>query len=731
MAAAESQPADKDLEEGREEFLRQALKISPEVDTDLLGRAYDFAARAHSGQKRESGDPFLTHCVNVAQILLELQLGSITCAAGLIHDAAEDTAATIDEVRESFGEEIAALVDGVTKIGELRFENPERQQVENYRKMLLSMARDIRVILIKLADRLHNMRTLDSLTKEQRHRISLETREIYAPLAHRFGMARIKWELEDGAFKYLESDAYRDIGRKVAKKRKVRESHIEEIEKPLLEKLREAKIDAEVTGRPKHFFSIYRKMKEQNLSFEQVYDLSAIRVITATEQDCYHVLGLIHSMWTPVHDRFKDYIATPKTNMYQSLHTVVIGPMQEPAEIQIRTREMDRTAELGIAAHWRYKEGGKSDPELDAQMVWLRQVLDWQKDMTDPQEFMEFLKIDLFQDEVFVFTPKGDLTNLPKGATALDFAFHIHTDIGLHCAGARVNGQIATIHRTLSSGDTVEIITSPNQKPSIDWVSKVVTSRARSKVRQWLRVKGLEESISLGRMLLERRAKKENTSLKNNKLMKQVVRDLELRDVDSLYAAVGRGDVSVEHVLEQLSPGKKEEAAEGESVVQKLVQRVRRSAEGIRIEDIDNLMIHFARCCQPVPGDPIVGFVTRGRGLSIHRADCPNTFRSSESSERRIHVEWDVGKKPSFEVGLKVLADDRPHLLADVAKAISDADSNIKNVVSEVADGMAEGKFIVEVSNLAHLQRVIKNISGIRGVSGVERQQFEDFEASS
>jgi GTP pyrophosphokinase len=731
MTAVESQEVDKALEEGREEFLKRGLKISPEVDADLLAKAYQFAARAHSGQKRESGEPFLNHCLNVAYILLELQLGSVTCAAGLIHDAAEDTATTINEVRKSFGDEIAALVDGVTKIGELRFENPERQQVENYRKMLLSMARDIRVILIKLADRLHNMRTLDSLNKEQRHRISLETREIYAPLAHRFGMARIKWELEDRAFKNLEADAYRDIGRKVAKKRKVRENHIEEIKKPLLRKLKEAGISAEVTGRPKHFFSIYRKMREQNLTFEQVYDLSAIRVTTESEQDCYHVLGLIHSMWTPVHDRFKDYIATPKTNMYQSLHTVVIGPMQEPAEIQIRTKEMDRTAELGIAAHWRYKEGGKSDPELDAQMVWLRQVLEWQKDMTDPQEFMEFLKIDLFQDEVFVFTPKGDLTKLPKGATALDFAFQIHTDIGLHCAGAKVNGQIATIHRTLSSGDTVEIITSPNQKPSIDWVSKVVTSRARSKIRQWLRVKGLEESISLGRMLLERRARKEKTSLKNDNLLEETAKGLDLKDIDSLYAAVGRGDVSVEHVLERLRPEKKEEPGEGESVVQKLVQRVRRSAEGIRIEDIDNLMIHFARCCQPVPGDPIVGFVTRGRGLSIHRADCPNTFRTSESSERRIHVEWDVGKRPSFEVGLKIQADDRPHLLADVAKAISDADSNIKNVVSAAADGIAEGKFIVEVTNLAHLQRVIQNISTIRGVSGVERQQFEDFEAST
>lgn len=711
-----------------QKLLKEVRSYNPSADLDFITHAYRFSEMAHKDQSRHSGDPYMLHCVEVAQILAELRMDTATIAAGLLHDVVEDTDITIEQVKDEFGEEIATLVDGVTKISGLQFQSREEQQAESYRKMLLSMAKDVRVILIKFADRLHNMRTLEHLRPQKAKDIATETLEVYAPLAHRFGISKVQWELEDFSLRYLDPEAYWSLVRKVTQSRGEREAYIRKVEEPLKRELVKAGINAEISGRPKHFYSIYNKMKRWNKPFEEIYDLFAIRIITDTVQDCYHVLGIVHTLYTPVQERFKDYIATPKSNMYQSLHTTVIGPEGKMVEIQIRTHQMHRIAEEGIAAHWRYKEGREKEDELDKHMVWLRQLLDWQRDTSDPKEFMEFLKIDLFKDEIFVFTPKGDLIRLPAGSTPIDFAFAVHTDIGLHCLGARVNGKIAPLNTKLKSGDTVEILTSLHQKPSQDWLNFVRTSRARSRIKRWLKEEQFNYSVKLGQDILSRVLKKYKVELKDEAKLGEVAQGCGYASVTDLYAALGRGDLSVQQVTRKLVPTERLEQRRRKFSLDRLIRR-EREHQGVRIQDVDNLMVHFAKCCQPIPGDNIVGFITLGRGVSIHRTDCPNGIRLMEDVERRVEVSWDIDRAQTFPVRISVLAHDRPGLLSDISRAISTTDNtNIKSARMDSDAAKADGMFVVEVRNLQHLVRVMKRVKRVSGVTRVERVDWFDEE---
>ena len=698
-----------------------------EADLDLIERAYGFSTLHHAGQFRKSGDPFMVHCTQVVLTLIGLQLDAVTIAAGLLHDVVEDVEdVSIEQLAAEFGEEVAVLVNGVTKITGLSFRSQEELQAEYFRKMLVSTAKDVRIILIKLADRLHNMRTLSYLEEEKQQRISLETREIYAPLAHRFGMAKIKSELEDLSLKYLSPDVYRDLASKLDQKRAEREKLIDEIRQPIVKALKDAGIDATVNGRAKHFHSIYTKMQRRNRPFEEIYDLLALRVVTDTVPNCYHALGIIHTLYTPIFDRFKDYVSRPKMNMYQSLHTTIIASNGETAEIQIRTREMDCVAEVGIAAHWLYKEGREEVQKGGAlqdgdREDWLSQALDWQTDMTDPKEFMSYLRMDLYDDAIFVFTPRGDLKELPQGASVLDFAFAIHTDIGLHCSGAKVNGNIAPLARKLNNGDTVTVFTSPHQTPSSYWLDIVKTTKASSKIRSWFRKATLEQSISLGEDLLDR-------ELKRLKVKRNVAEELEalaseygLPDVGRLYAAIGRGEYSAAQVAQKLLPEEPaaEEEPSKESVLTRFVDRMRRSRGGVKVTGIDNLMIRFAQCCQPVPGDPIIGFITRGRGVTVHNKECANIV---DDLERRLEVHWDVEKDQFFVVGLRIYGNDRPGLLGEISRTITDAGINITHAAMDTTDGMADGNFGIEVEHLSQLDRLIVRIKKVKGVDRVERE---------
>ncbi|HEX7091371.1 MAG TPA: bifunctional (p)ppGpp synthetase/guanosine-3',5'-bis(diphosphate) 3'-pyrophosphohydrolase [Longimicrobiales bacterium] len=694
------------------------------LDVPLIARAYRYSERAHAGQKRASGEEYVQHCIEVAKILADLHLDTVSVAAGLIHDVVEDTGVPLEQVRAEFGDEIAVVVDGVTKIGRVQFRSTTEHQVENYRKLLLSMAQDARVILIKLADRLHNMRTLDHLRPEKQRRIALETREIYAPLAHRLGMAQIRWELEDLAFKHLEPEAYRELARQVAERRKEREEQIEVLRAPLEEELRKAGIPCDVYGRPKHLWSIERKMVKRGKPYEEIYDLMAIRVITDSIANCYHALGVIHNRWTPLQERFHDYIATPKSNMYRSLHTTIFGPGGRLYEIQIRTHEMHRTAEFGIAAHWRYKEGLKGAPdEVDDTLSWFRQVLEWQQETREPEEFMEFLRIDLFQDEIFVFTPKGDVKQLPKGATSIDLAFAVHTEVGLHCAGARVNGRLVPLSRELKNGDTVEIMTDARQRPSRDWLAFVKTARARQKIRQWIRQEEFESSVALGREIFERELKRTRRDRPGEEAMREAAESLGQPSFDHVYAALGRGDLGLSAILKELYPGEEPPPARPATAFERLVDRVRGSARGVRIQGLENLMVRYSQCCQPVPGDKVVGYITRGRGISIHRVDCPNVLSLGDHPERRIEIDWEAEAGDRFYVRLVVEGDDRRGLLSDIATAITRTGTNIGSAeIRRVETGM-NGSFVVEVQDLAHLKKVIKAIRGVAGVLSVERRE--------
>jgi GTP pyrophosphokinase len=693
------------------------------LDLELITRAYEFSRVAHAGQKRHSGEDYIVHCIEVTEILADLHLDTATLVSGLIHDVVEDTSATLGDVHDAFGEEVVKVVDGLTKISRVEFRTNTEQQVENYRKLLLSMAQDARVILVKLADRLHNMRTLEYLTEEKRLRIAEETRDIYAPLAHRLGVATIKWELEDLCFKFLEPESYRELARKVAEKRHEREDLIERLRAPLEEDLRAAGIVCEVTGRPKHLWSIQRKMARREKAYEEIYDLMAVRVIVETVTDCYHALGIIHNRWTPLQERFHDYIATPKSNMYQSLHTTIFGPGGRLYEIQMRTREMHRTAEYGIAAHWKYKEGASGD-EVDDTLSWFRQVLEWQQETREPEEFMEFLRIDLFQDEIFVFTPRGDVKQLPKGATSIDFAFAVHTEVGLRCAGTKVNGRIAPLSRELKNGDTVEILTDAKQRPSRDWLGFVKTARARNKVRQWIRTEEFASSARVGRDFLDREIRKARRERVGEDRLAAVAKELEFPDAAHLFAALGRGDIGPAAVLGKLWPDATPAAPERPaSAFDRLVSRVRGKPRGVRIQGMDGLMMRYSQCCQPVPGDKVTGYITRGRGVSIHRVDCPNVLQMGEHPERRVEIQWEAEAGERFFVRLVMEGTDRRGLFAEIATVISATNTNIKSAeIQAEAMGM-RGQFVVEVENLTHLNRVLKAVRRVRGVLSVERRE--------
>lgn len=697
------------------------------LDHDLLVRAYRFSEAAHAGQVRHSGEPYISHCVEVARILADLQLDTVTVACGLLHDIVEDTDVTVDDVQREFGREVAQIVDGLTKIANLPMSSPEDRQVENYRKLLLSIAKDVRVILIKLADRLHNMRTLDWLAPEKRRRIAQETRDLYAPLAHRFGMAQVRWELEDLAFKFLEHEAYRTLARLVAAKRAEREALIEQMREPLTRRLTDAGIaNVEVTGRPKHLWSIYKKMQARDRPYEDIYDLLAIRVIVPNIVECYHALGIIHDGWSPVQERIKDYIAQPKSNGYQSLHTTVFGPGRQLFEIQIRTPEMHRTADYGIAAHWLYKENARNADELDRHLTWFRQVLELQMDAETPGEFLEFLKLDLYQDEIFVFTPTGDVIQLPKGATSLDFAFAVHSQVGARCSGAKVNGRITPLSRELKNSETVEILTSPNAKPSRDWLAHVRTGKARHKIRQLLRLEERTSALRLGREILDRELRRRRLPKVDDDKLQPLAKQFKVNDAGHLIASIGAGDIQVIQVLKALHPELDTSVAELQkpaTTFERIVDRVRGNGKGVRIQGADGVLVRYAQCCQPVPGDRVVGYVTRGRGVSIHRADCPNLLLLVNEPERRLEIDWKEVAGERFVVRLAMDGTDRRGLYADVAAAVSATGTDIKSLELKTTDGRVTGSAMVEVENLAHLERIMKAARRVKGISMVSRRE--------
>jgi GTP diphosphokinase / guanosine-3',5'-bis(diphosphate) 3'-diphosphatase len=705
------------------ETLIEAIpKYQPGADLDVLARAYKFSAASHQGQQRASGEPYLSHPLEVATLLVDFKMDVTTVTAGLLHDVLEDTAATKADLVREFGSEIAELVDGVTKIGKLAFSSREERQAENFRKMLVAMARDLRVLMIKLADRLHNMRTLDYLPTDRSRKIAQETLDIYAPLAHRLGMAKVKAELEDLALRSLNPGDYLDLQKRVAKRRLEREADINQVIAILQRKLSEVGIDSQIRGRPKHFYSIWKKMHDQGREFDEIYDLTAVRVITASVRDCYGALGVIHSLWKPVPGRFKDFIAMPKVNMYQSLHTTVIGPKGDPVEIQIRTREMHRIAEEGIAAHWLYKERKAGKDKLDESLVWLRQLIETQQETKDPREFMDTVRVDLFPDEVYVFTPKGDVKALPEGATPLDFAYAVHTKVGEHCVGAKVNAKLVPLRYTLRQGDIVEIVTSPSQHPSRDWLKIVKSTRARAKINQWLKVEERARSIELGRELFEREARKYHlnpTPLLGGDELKKVAADFGFPGSDDLLAAIGYGKSSVHQVLNKLAPNALLEQPERP----KATQTRPAPTEGVRIRGVDDLLVRFARCCNPLPGDPIVGFITRGRGLTVHARDCLTVAKSVLDRERLIDVEWDVAEPGKRPVRIAVyIGQDRPGLLSEITGAISARNGNItKAEVTVTDDRRGINNFVVEVADVRQLQDIIQSIREVKDVINVER----------
>ena len=706
------------------EFRTALERHAERLDLELIDRALRFSASAHRGQKRMSGEEFVSHSIAVATILIGQFLDSTSIAAALLHDVVEDADVRGEEIAQEFGPEVAGLVDGLTKIAHLTFRSTAEEQVENYRKLLLSIAKDARVIIIKLADRLHNMRTLEHLAAEKRARIATETREIYAPLAHRFGMAGVKAELEDLAFKFLEPEEYQSLAGQVAGKRTEREAMIAALQTPLVSELRQAGIaDVEVAGRPKHLWSIWQKMRKRNTPFEAIYDMMALRVIVRTVPDCYHVLGVIHHNWTPLQERFKDYIANPKSNGYQSLHTTIFGPNGQLYEVQIRTHEMHRTAEYGIAAHWLYKTKQVRPDELDQHFGWFRQLLELQQDTHSPEEFLEFLKVDLYQDEIFVFTPQGDVKRLPKGATAIDFAFHVHTEVGTRCQGSKINGRIAPLHRELKNGDTVEILTSPQARPSRDWLQHVQTGRARHKIKQWIRHEEETVSSQLGREILSREVKRRRLGALDDAALTRAAAALGMADRIGLEAAVGRGDQPLGQVIRALYPDlPDDELAEPKpTVFGRMLNRIR-LGRGIKIQGVDGLLVRYAQCCQPVPGDPVVGYVTQGRGISIHRSDCPNLLTLS-AGDRRVEIDWQEQEGESFSVRLVVNAEDRRGLYADILQAISATGTNIRGADLHTKDGGAFGTVFVEVDNLPHLAKVLKAVRRVKGVSSVDRRE--------
>lgn len=700
-------------------MLQRIKRYSQTADFEVLRRAFAVASAAHADQLRKSGEPYFEHPLEVAKILVGLKMDYQTIAGGLLHDVVEDTNIKLDIIKRDFGEEIAILVDGVTKIGGLKLLGFEQRQAENFRKMLLSMVRDIRIILIKFADRLHNMRTLGSLPEEKRRRIALETRQVYAPMAHRLGLAKIKSELEDLALKYLEPEIYEELSRKVNESRTEREQAIRIITRPIRESIVAAKIHARFEGRAKHFSSIYTKIHKRGVPFEDIYDLLAIRIIVNKIEECYYALGIIHSLYKPINDRFRDYIANPKPNGYQSIHTTVVGPLGKKYEIQIRTEEMHRTAEEGIAAHWRYKEGKIREDDLDRQLVWLRQVLDLDEDDPDSTSFMENLRISLFQDEVFVYTPRGDLYKLPMNATPVDFAFAVHTDIGLHCRIAKVNGVVVPISEKLKSGDQVEIITSNNQFPNKDWLKFVVTSRARSKIKKYLRDTELDNSIALGEEMLSKCLQGYGIKYKDIDIG-DLSGKLKFHNEKQLLASIGYGNTKLDTVIRKIIPEEKRLKKEKSPLV-KFLERARRTSSGVRVAGIDNIMISYGKCCNPVPGEPITGIVTKGRGIVVHTNTCKNLLKLMQEPERIVDVSWAAENNNRFIVGLLILGERRKNFLSEVSDTINANDSNIVDVKMNSENSLFNCALTIEVYDLGHLQKLISKLKRLSGVISVER----------
>lgn len=694
------------------------------LDLDLVERAYRYGAAAHKGQKRLSGEDFISHSVAVARILFDHHMDSVSITAALLHDVVEDADVTVEDITETFGGEVGMIVDGLTKISSLSFRSNTEKQVENYRKLLLSIASDARVIIVKLADRLHNMRTLEHLSESSRRRIARETREIYAPLAHRFGMGGIKAELEDLAFKFLEPPDYALLDEKLHEQSGQQNEMLERLQGPLNEALRSAGIDRfEVTGRTKSLWSIYRKMEQRDRPLEEIYDLMAVRVLVKSVPDCYHVLGIIHHHWTPLQERIKDYIASPKSNGYQSLHTTIFGPAGELFEIQIRTWEMHQTAEFGIAAHWVYKEGSSHD-ELDRHLAWFRQLIELQQDAHTPEEFLEVLRIDLYQDEIFVFTPQGDVKRLPKGATPIDFGFAVHTEVGLRTQGAKVNSRITPLHRPLRNGDTVEILTGPHARPSRDWLNHVRTARARHKIRQWIKQEEADKSIALGRDILARELRRRRLAQPGVSALRNAADKLSVASEDGVFQALGRGDVPTGQVLRALFPDRPQEdlPAVKPNVFGRVLDRIR-LGRGVRIQGVDGLLVRYAQCCQPVPGDAVVGFVTQGKGISIHRADCPNLLTLPDNPDRRVEIDWVEGEGEVYQVCLNLVGEDRRGLYADIMQAVSNTGTNIRQADLTSRDGEMSGNVLVEVENSTHLSKVIRAVKRIKGVVRIERRE--------
>jgi len=706
------------------ELLDEVCSYNTNCNRELMTEAFNFGIWAHRNQFRYSGEPYFEHCLNVAKILARLKMDSTTVTAGLLHDVVEDTGFTLEDIREKFGKDMANLVNGVTKISEISGRKSislELRQAETFRKMLLSMAKDIRVIIIKFADRLHNMRTLQHVAARKRMRIALETRDVYAPLAHRFGMAQLKSELEDLAFKFIDNKVYTELSKRLNERKEERETYILKLIEPIAQEIKQHNIKAEVQGRPKHLYSIYRKMKSRNKPLEEIYDLFAIRIIVEEVAECYYVLGIIHNLFIPVYERFKDYIAMPKFNAYQSLHTTVVDKSGRMIEVQIRTVEMHRVAEMGIAAHWRYKEGkaGENADDLDNRLLWVRQLLEQydEGETVDAKDFLDSLKINLYQDEVFVFTPKGDVVKLPRGSTPVDFAFGIHTNVGMHSIGAKVNGKIVPLKSILNSGDQIEIITSQNQHPNQDWLTFVKTGKARHHIRKYLREIQFDHSVTLGDEILTKYFKRYHIKLTDAHL-EELVKKLHFDDLKNMRAAIGRGDVSIEKIFSTISSEKLREPKD--TLIDKFLRRGKKRS-AVQVEGVDHIVVHIGKCCQPVPGDDIIGYLTKGKGVTIHRSNCPNIQRLVQVKDRTIQVNWTVEADEKFKVQLALLGEDRHNLLRDITQAISSQNTNILHVDLKAKDKLVTGKLIIEVKNLPHLTRIINSISKLKGMLSVER----------
>jgi GTP pyrophosphokinase len=717
-----------------DQLVAKVQTYDPTMEAEWLRGVYDLADTAHEGQRRASGEEYIEHPVAVARILADMEMDRATIAAAILHDVVEDTVVTSGEVAAKFGPEIAQLVDGVTKLTRIPYQSKEDAQVENLRKMFMAMARDIRVIIIKLADRLHNMRTLQSLPPAKQQTIARETIEIYAPIAHRLGIWKIKWDLEDLCLRYLDPEAYRDIAERVAKKRGERENAVEKVVELLRSQFAKLAIEADVTGRPKHFYSIYTKLRTGR-DFSTIYDLTAVRVIVETVKDCYGALGIVHSIWKPLPGRFKDYIAMPKPNMYQSLHTTVVGPGGDPLEIQIRTLEMHRTSEYGIAAHWRYKEGGKADP-FEHKLTWLRSLLEWQNDMRDSRAFMENLKLDLFENQVFIFSPRGDVYPLPSAATPLDFAFQVHTDVGHHCVGAKVNGKIVPLDYQLKNGDICEILVNKSSRPSLDWLAIVRTSGAKHKIKQWFRKERKDENVVIGQESVERELAREHmrTDLARGEVIEKIAKRMNYASATDLFAAIGFGDASAPSVVVKL----KDEAKTTNNLIDLTAlqrpiappRRIARNSSGIRIAGVDDVLVRLSKCCSPVPGDPIMGYVTIGKGVSVHRADCPNVAYMSATPERILQASWADTEQATHAVDVELEAIDRAGLLQDVMGVCSEYKTSASSVTARVKRDAALISLTLQISNLDHLHKVLERLRTLRDVRNVYRVTKREVRAS-